>query len=113
MPISPIPRSLLPHTATLKKATGVDARGKPTYADDVTLNYIRFETARKNALTALGEQRNDLGVLFFDMQNSLPAGTTFAVNDQVIFEGRTFTVREVTPEYTVYGNPHHYEVALV
>ena len=24
--------SLLPHTATLKKVTGVDARGKPTYA---------------------------------------------------------------------------------
>ena len=112
MPISPIPRSLLPHSVTLKKPGAPDARGKVTYTDS-TLNFVRFETARKNALTALGEQRNDLGVLFFDMQNSLPAGTTFAVNDQVIFEGRTFTVREVTPEYTVYGNPHHYEVALV
>ncbi len=112
MPISPIPRALLPHTVTLKKPGEPDARGKVTYTDS-TLNYVRFETARKNALTALGEQRNDLGVLFFDMQNSLPAGTVFAVNDQVIFEGRTFTVREVTPEYTVYGNPHHYEVALV
>ena len=112
MPISPIPRSILPHSATLKKPGEPDARGKVTYTES-TLNYIRFETARKNALTSLGEQRNDLGVLFFDVQNSLPSGTTFAVNDQVIFEGRTFTVREVTPEYTVHGNPHHYEVALV
>lgn len=113
MPISPIPRHLLPHTATLKKVTGIDARGKPTYADDVILNYVRFETARKNALTSLGEQRNDLGVLFFDVQNSHPAGATFDVNDQIAFGGRTFTIREVTPEYTVHGNPHHYEVALV
>jgi len=51
--------------------------------------------------------------LFFDVQNSHPAGTTFDVNDQIIFEGRTFTIREVTPEYTVHGSPHHYEVALV
>ena len=71
MPISPIPRSLLPHTATLKKPDWLDAReGKRT--PTIQLNYIRFETARKNALTSLGEQRNDLGVLFFDMQNSLP-----------------------------------------
>jgi len=112
MPISPIPRSLLPHTATLKKPGEPDARGKVTYTES-TLNYIRFETARKNALTALGEQRNDLGVLFFDMQNSLPADTTFDVNDQIVFGGRTFTIREVTPEYTVHGSPHHYEVALV
>lgn len=113
MPISPIPRSLLPHTASLKKVTGLDARGKPTYAEDVTLSYVRFETARKNALTALGEQRNDLGLLFFDVQNSHPAETVFSVNDQIEFGERTFTIREVTPEYTVYGKPHHYEVALV
>ena len=112
MPISPIPRHLLPHTVTLKKPGEPDARGKVTYTE-TTLNYVRFETARKNALTALGEQRNDLGLLFFDVQNSHPAETVFSVNNQIVFGERTFTIREVTPEYTVYGKPHHYEIALV
>ena len=110
---SQIPRSILPHTASLKKLTGIDSRGNATYATAVDLNYVRLEVARKNALTSLGEQRNDSMVLFFDVINSLPAGTEFAINDVVTFGGRDYTVREAVAEYTVYGTPHHYEVALV
>lgn len=113
MPISPIPRSLLKHTATLKHVTGTDSRGKKTYAADVALSYVRFEVAKKTALTSLGEQKNDLGILFFDEMNSLPVGTTFSKLDEIVINSQTFTIREVTPEYADDGAPHHQEIALV
>jgi len=103
----------MPHSATYKKLTGLDAWGKKTYATSVTLNYIRIERAKKNALTALGEQKNDSLVLFFDCVNSLPVGTSFSPGDVITFGTQDYTVREQVDEYTVYGTPHHYEVALV
>jgi hypothetical protein len=113
MPIRPIPRNILPHTATLKHPTGTDARGKKTYAADVALSYVRFEIAKKTALTSLGEQKNDVGLLFFDEMNSLPTGAAFAKLDEIVINGQTLTVREVTPEYADDGTPHHQEIALV
>jgi hypothetical protein len=111
--ISPIPRGLLPHTATYKKFTGVSARGVPTFATAVTLNFVRFEVAKKNAFTSLGEQRNDSLIMFFDCFNSLPVGTVFNAQDVVTYEGQDYIVREDIPEPAIQSRPHHYEVALV
>ena len=109
---SAIPRTMLPHTATLKRATGIDENLNKTYAATVTLNFVRFEPAKKTALTSLGEQRDDKMVLFFDCLNSLPFGQTFEQLDEIEFNGIKLSIREVNPEYTVYGTPHHYEIYL-
>ena len=113
MSIKAIPRGLLPHTATYKQLTGVDGRGKKTYATGVAVAYVRFETAKKNAFTALGEQKNDRAVLFYDCVNSYPIGIEFAPGDVLVFDGQDYEVRESVPEWSVFGVPHHYEVALV
>ena len=113
MPISPIPRNLLPHSGTYKRLTGLDARGKKTFASDVSVSYVRHEKAKQNALTAFGEQKNDLLLLFYDCMNSYPAGIVPVPGDVFVFDGQEYTVRSSTPEYTVYGMPHHYEVNLV
>lgn len=109
---SPIPRNVLTHTATLKKRASVDARGKATYATGVSLFYVRIEKAKKNALTALGEQKNDSLILFYDLVNSYPLAQTFTPMDVVTYNGQDYTVRECVEEFSDMGTAHHYEVAL-
>jgi hypothetical protein len=108
-----IPRAMLPHTATYKKLTGIDGRGNKTYATGVALAYVRFESAKKNAFTALGEQKNDRAIMFFDCVNSYPVGTAFATGDVLTYSSQDYEVREVIKECAFDSNPHHYEVMLV
>ena len=108
----PIPRRLLPHTATLYKRTGVDQYNDPTYAAGVALQFVRFEPTKKTALTALGEMADDKMMLFFDCVNSLPVGTTFGQMDRVVFGGFDLTVRQADPMTGSGADVHHYEVAL-
>lgn len=104
---------MLPHTVTLTKKTGVNTKGQPTYSAPVTIRFVRYETAKKNALTALGDQRNDTGLLFYDERNSVPSGVVFTPGDKVSFGGASFVVRDVSFEYADLATKHHQEVALV
>jgi len=108
----PIPRRLLPHTATLYKRTGVDQYGKPTYASGVILQYVRFEPTKQTALTALGEQKNDRMVMFFDCVNSLPTTATFDQLDRVVFGAYDLVVRTRDDLFGDDAAAHHYEVSL-
>lgn len=77
------------------------------------VKFVRFETAKKNALTALGEQRNDEGVLFYDEVSSVPTGVVFTPGDKVVFHGVSYVVRDVSSEYAERATRHHQEVYLV
>lgn len=110
--IAPIPRALLPHSATLYKRTGVDENNKATFADGVTLENVRFDGTRKRTVGKLGEEVSNRLLMTFDCVNSMPSEAEFAEQDEIDFGGTRFVVSAVTPEYTVYGYPHHYEVLL-
>lgn len=108
---SPIPRRLLPHTAILEPFDKIEG-SVPTYLAAVTLTFVRCEPVRHNAMTNLGEARNDKLTLFYDPKTSRPAGLVPTKKSKVTIDGVAYQVREVVPCYGSGPSVHHYEVAL-
>ena len=108
-----IPRWARPHTVTYKKRTGTDIHQKSTYADPVTIQYVRMEPTSKIVLSKDNTQVQLASVLFYDCQDSLPTGITFSALDVITFNGHDYTVIEPDPLYALSSTPHHYEVGLI
>lgn len=109
---NPIPRRLLIHSGTLAPYTGT-VNSLKTYGAAVTLEHVRFDPVKQNAMTSLGDMKNDRFTLFFDCVNSRPAGTVPAVGDKITFGTLALFARKVTPCYGSTPEVHHYEVACV
>ena len=109
---SPIPRRLLPHKASYAAYAGT-VNSVKTYATAVDLSFVRFEPAKQNAMTSLGEMKNDRYLLFIDAINSRPLGLVPKMLDKVVFSGATLSARKVTACYGDSAEVHHYEVNLV
>jgi Minor capsid protein len=107
----PIPRRLLIHSAAL--APYVSPGPPVSYGTSVSLSYVRLEPVKHNAMTSLGEMKDDKFLLFFDCKNSLPVGRTFAKKDKITFGALILSVRIVTPCYGDDATVHHYEVNCV
>lgn len=108
----PIPRRLLPHSATYTPFLGMVA-SKKTYGTPAALSFVRLVPVKQNAITSLGDMKNDRFTLYYDCANSLPAGISFKAGDLVEFVGSTATVRAVAPIYADSPSVHHVEVQLV
>lgn len=109
---SPIHRRLLPHKASYAAYTGTSGSVK-TYATAVDMSFVRFESAKQNAMTSLGEMKNDRYLLYIDCINSRPLGLVPKMLDKVVFSGATLSARKVTACYGDSAEVHHYEVNLV
>lgn len=109
---SAIPRRLLVHSASLYPYTGT-VNSVKTYGALVALKFVRFEPVKQNAMTSLGEMKNDTFVMVFDCRNSTPVGATFKANDKIVFGSTTLAVRKVASGIDDTANVHHYEVNLV
>lgn len=75
--MKPIPRSLLPHTATLMVPGGTDVWQQPIYAHRQLLR-VRVEPSDKMIAGSDNTQQQLVCTLFFDAQNSAPKGTEFS-----------------------------------
>ena len=109
----PIPLSLLNMSAALHQYNGKNNYGKPTFGTPVTLSQVYIENTKSVSLGSLGEVQAGSITLFFDAENSLPAGTSFTTLDKIVYDGSTLFVREATK----YNDPgtgelHHWEVIL-
>ena len=110
----PISLALLVHSAELYSCTGENQYGQPSWSSTkVELTKIRVSSTKHMTLTALGEAKNDLFVLTFDCTNSLPFGTTFNERDKIVYNGKTYFVREVNAPSGDSSGVHHYRLALV
>src|SRR5574344_1178437 len=115
----PIPARLLIHDCVLKHKTGIDRNRNPTYSETV-LKRVRigatFQTVRGN----VGETKADTMTLVIDAANTTyetTSGTETAQvlpaeNDVIVWDGKDYTVRSVTPCYAQSDDPHHWEVTL-
>ena len=108
----PIPRALLIHSATHKYGTlADDGWGNMTHPSSQSLEFVRFEPSSKLVMTKDNNEVQLSAVMFFDCINSVPAGATFAVGDQIVFGDRTYHVETVD---TLYDRTlHHYELGLI
>jgi hypothetical protein len=108
-----IGRTLLIHSATLTPAGAPDADGNATPGTAVNLSKVRVMMAKQNAMTALGDAKDDELIMYFDCKASLPAGTTFKADDVITFSSVNYKVRKVSTHYSVNQQPEYYKVALI
>lgn len=110
----PIPRYLLPHSATHKYGTPTeDDTGARAWPSSRTLSHVRFEPTSRLGMTKDNQQIQLSAVMFFDCRNSGPRGVSFAIGDQIIRTGgATYTVVGGTEPLFDAGRAHHWEVEL-
>jgi hypothetical protein len=109
----PIPRYILPHSATQKYGTSTEAEsGAVTWPSSRALSYVRFDPSSKLVLSKENQQVQLSAIMFFDCRNSLPAGATFAIGDQISVGSRTYTVVGGDEPIWDARHAHHYEVEL-
>jgi hypothetical protein len=108
---SPIPRRLLPHTATVERYIGTNKNG-PVYGEPIDLENIRVVPVKQNALSSLGDAKNDRFLVFIDCKNSKPVQFVLAIKDRLTFQGQVMAVRTISPFYGTGREVHHYEVRL-
>lgn len=108
-----IPRWARPHTVTYRHYTGTDIHQKALYDSPITIQYVRMEPTSKVVLSKENTQVQLVSVLFYDCQDSEPVNIGFTELDQIIFNGRKYTVMSVDILYDKTVTPHHYEIGLI
>ena len=112
--IPAIPRGILYQAATLYPFVSTTSGNVKVYGTTASLSNIAMFPAKQNAMTSLGEMKNDLYLMVFDSANSLPAATSFKVKDKIVFNSQNLEVRKATPQPDLTtGQTHHWELNLV
>jgi hypothetical protein len=108
----PISRLMLVHSATLNAYIGT-VNSVKTYGTNQALTFVRLEPTKQNAMTSLGDMKNDRFTLFYDCVNSRPLAVSFAIGDKITFGGSVLFVRKAAACYADSSSTHHWEVACV
>lgn len=108
-----IPLRLLIHNCTYSTIAGTDRDGNRIY-NEQELQHVRFApVTTETASAAAGETKNDRLTLYIDVANTTPAIIP-QESARVTWNGEVYTIRAITPRYTMGGDTvHHYEAALV
>jgi len=110
----PIPARLLRHTATLYPFVSQPPGGAAVYGAAVNLERIYIEPVDQNAMTSLGEMKNDTLKIFVDTRNSIPAAQTFKPKDKIVAFGLTGSIRKAVPVRSALSpDIHHWELNIV
>lgn len=106
----PIPRRLLPHSASLEVYTGTVSSVDKYATTPIALKNVRFEQALSLENGGMGDTTNDKFTLFFSVGVSV--GQVPKLKDRITFNGSVLKVRAVKPCFGSDAAVHHYEVAL-
>lgn len=112
MNLKPIPKKYLIHTVALKnKRQGTNA-DEPEYNETILKN-VRVETRETLKYTKENRMLIFAAMLFIDAKNStMPEIINHG--DDIIFDGKTYSIQSVSKIYTFDGSCfHHLEVGLV
>ncbi len=109
--MKPIPKSLLPHSATLHNVT-VDAYQAETDSAAVaSLTCVRFEPSSKIVKTKDNTDRQLAAVMFYDMRSSSPQDQAFSVGQVVKFGSSRYKIELIDQFYDA-RHLHHLEIGL-
>lgn len=111
----PIPKSLLPQSATHKYGQPTDdGWGNKALPSSRTLSHVRFEPSTKLVVNKENQQVQLSALMFFDCRNSAPAGISFAIGDQISkTDGAAYTIVGGVDPIWDERRPHHLELELV
>lgn len=108
--ITPIPKKLLPHTATLMKTAARDAWGKEIH-DVYTLRYVRIEPVQAMTYSLSGDMPQVRARLYIDCVNSDTEGAEVEAGDRIVWQGKEYRVVQAA-DYYEKQTLHHKEVTL-
>lgn len=103
---------LLVHSTTVYTAQGMDADRNTVWDAGVELSMVRITASRAHTLTDKGFVRQDKAVLFFDCEYSQPAGFVPKEGQRVNWNGKDYSIREVTSAYALDNSVEFYKAAL-
>lgn len=105
--------NLLIHSCIYEAPAANDRDGNSTYTEPVTLENVRVVMELTTVRNNEGEAKNDVGTLYYTPFKSSPQIVPEELA-RVTWQGKTYTIRKVSPCYTMNGDVvHHYEAALV
>lgn len=112
MEIAPIPKHLLPHSATLIPITKDDWGGEID-GEPVELAHVRLEPSREVVLSKENAEQRLKALLFFDAVNSTPQGIDWTEGAKVIHNATTYHIASIEVLYALGDTPHHWEIGLI
>ena len=105
--------NLLRHPCTYAAPATSDRDGNKTYGEPVELQRVRVVMQLATVRNNEGEAKNDVGPLYYMPFLSSPPIIPEELA-RVTWQGHAYTIRKVSPCYTMNGDAvHHYEAALV
>ena len=100
-------------SATLYPYSSQDEYANPTYGTAVTLGGLYIEQTKSITLGDLGESTDGTLTLYFDAENSTPAGTVFKMLDKIVYDSVSYVIRQAVPyRNPMTGDIHHWEIQL-
>jgi len=109
--IKPIPKRLLPHTATYKGYVADTGEGE-SYSSVVTLAFIKIDEQTQLSRTKDGNEVIGNAIMYYDYVNSNGLVNKPLNNSIVTFKSRDYHIVDTDILYAESDTPHHYEVLL-
>jgi len=110
--IRQIPRKRLPNQAS-HKYNFTNNGEKRTAGSTHSLRYIKIDERQVLKKSRDGKEIVGNAMMFYDYKNSLPKELTFAKQDLIVFNGKTYEIVDIDVLRGNNNTPHHYEIMLV
>lgn len=111
MKMLPIPKRKLPNSVSYRQYKADTGEGS-SYETAVTLSNVKVDEQKRFSYTSNGREIVGNAIMFYDLVNSSGL-TTLPVNEsEVIFNGRTYIIKDTDILRADSDTPHHYEILL-
>lgn len=113
MLVKPLPKSWLIHTIEYEHYNGTDDWDNPSYDIPKTINFTRVDETTVFSRDTTQNRIVAEAVVYVDAVNSNPV-LEFKEQSNIVFKGRTMTIKKVVPCYHPNANViHHFELEVI
>lgn len=113
MLVKPLPKSWLIHTVVYEHYKGTDDWDSPSYELPVAINFVRVDETTVFSRDTTQNRIVAEAVIYVDAVNSSPI-PDFKEQSNIVFNGRTMTIKKVVPCYHPNADViHHWELEVI
>ena len=109
--IKPIPKRMLPNSATYEEYVADTGEGS-SYKTPITLDHIKVDEQTQFSYTSNGKEIVGNAMLFYDLTNSSGFNNDPVNESKITFNDKTYTIKDTDILRANDSTPHHYEVLL-
>lgn len=97
------------HTMQVSRVTGNDAFGKPVTGPTFTVRCQVIRAIDRRTDTALGVSSGSAGHAAEEIADFevMLRGVDVRMHDIVVYNGRTYAIKSIDPQFDIYGNVDH------